>query len=142
MASFLSLHLAIPLLRLLNRLAADTACRVGAALGLLAWHLGVRRRRAQRNLTETLGLRGWRRRQVLRRSYATMGAAFLELFTIGGPDGPEKHLRYANPQWQARLHRCHPGSGWVTVQPADCFTRWQRRLLAPALQPHVLPPWS
>jgi hypothetical protein len=28
------------------------------------------------------------------------------------------------------VHWWWPGSGWVTVQPSDCLTRWQRRLRA------------
>lgn len=112
--SLLNHLLVLPLLRLCNRLAADTASRLGGGLGVLAFHLGIRRRMAQRALTETLGLRGPARRAVLRRSYATMGAAFVELFTVGGPDGIERHLHYAAPTWQARIHRLHPGGIFIT----------------------------
>lgn len=115
MADLFNRLVSVPFLRLLNRLACDTACRVGGNLGLLAWRLGIRRRLAQRTLTETLGLRGHRRQKILKRSYATMGASFLELFTVGGPDGPERHLHYANPQWQALVHRRHPASVFVTA---------------------------
>ncbi len=34
-----------------------------------------------------------------------MGATFLELWTVGGPDGPERHLEMATARWQAWLHR-------------------------------------
>jgi len=134
--------LIIPFLQLCNRLAADTACRVGAAFGLCAWRLGIRRAMAQRMITETLGLRGPARRTALRRSYATMGANFLELFTIGGPDGPERHLHYANPTWQARLHLNQRGLVFVTPHlgnwdmGAASLRRFVPRLVAYAKAQH------
>lgn len=110
----LNMLIVVPLLRLLNRLAADTASRVGGGLGVLAMHLGVRRRSSQQSLTETLGLRGPARRAVLRRSYATIGATFFELLTVGGPDGIERHVHYATPAWQRLVHRRHPGCVFIT----------------------------
>jgi KDO2-lipid IV(A) lauroyltransferase len=89
--------------RVLNRLAADTACRIGGGLGVIAWRLGIRRRVAQRQMEAVLGLRGRVRGRILRRSYATMGASFLELWTVGGPDGPERHVEILDPHWSDRL---------------------------------------
>jgi KDO2-lipid IV(A) lauroyltransferase len=109
----------LPLLHALNWLAADTAARLGGSLGVLAFHLGVRRRVASGNIAATLGLRGPERRRVLRRSYATMGANFLELWTIGGPDGPERHLQLLDPLWQAYVHRRHPGAVFLTPHLGD-----------------------
>lgn len=105
-------------LRLLGRLAGDTADRVGGSLGVLAWHLGVRRAHCTRLLAGCLGLRGPARARVLRRAYATMGANFLAVWTIGGPDGPERHIRALAPRHLARLHRARrAGSGLVTITP-------------------------
>jgi KDO2-lipid IV(A) lauroyltransferase len=105
----------LPLLRALNRLAGDTAGRVGGGLGVLAFHLGVRRRVASA-VFRTAGLahHATRRRDLIRRSYATMGANFLELWTVGGPDGPERHIRTLAPAWHALAHRRHPGCAFLT----------------------------
>ncbi len=99
----------LPLLRLLGRLAADTASRVGGSLGVAAFHLGVRRRVASDSVATALNLRGPARRAVVRRSYASMGASFLELWTIGGVDGIERHLGSFAPTWQDRVLTRHPG---------------------------------
>jgi lauroyl/myristoyl acyltransferase len=99
----------LPLLRLLGRLAADTASRVGGSLGVATFHLGVRRRVASDCVATALGLRGPARRAVVRRSYASMGASFLELWTIGGVDGIENHLSSFAPCWQQLVLTRHPG---------------------------------
>ncbi|MBA2481858.1 MAG: hypothetical protein H0V44_14430, partial [Planctomycetes bacterium] len=101
------------ILRGLNRLCADTAARLGGSLGVLAWRLGVRRTVANQVIARTLALRGPARARVTRRAYATMGANFVELWTIGGPDGPERHVQRANPRWQAAIHRRHPALAYV-----------------------------
>lgn len=101
-------------LRLLNGMAADTACRAGGALGVLAWRLGIRRRVVNEQLGGILGLRGQARKRVSRRCYATMGATFLELWTIGGPDGLERNVRLLNPRWMARVAARHPACVFVT----------------------------
>lgn len=103
----------------LNRLAADTACRLGGALGVLAWRLGVRRRLAARQLHGCLGLAGPRRARALRRAYASMGAQFLQVWGIGGPDGPERHVRFANPGWAALVARRHPAAVFLTCHLGD-----------------------
>ena len=87
----------------LNRLASDTACRLGGTLGLLVWRLGFRRRVAQDQITRALGVRGTRRRRLLRRAYASIGASFLDVFTAGGPCGPERGMQVLNPGFQRRL---------------------------------------
>lgn len=102
------------LVHLLGSLAADTACRVGGGLGVLAWRLGVRRRLVTRQLDACLGLQGRARARVARRAYATIGATFLELWTVGGPDGPERHLECWTAGWQRRLHR---QGGCIYVTP-------------------------
>lgn len=98
----------------LNRLASDTACRVGGGLGVLAWRIGVRRRTANQIFTRCLGLRGWARARVMRRSYATMGANFLDVWTIGGPAGPERTAVTLNPRWMAAMLRRHRNGVFVT----------------------------
>jgi Kdo2-lipid IVA lauroyltransferase/acyltransferase len=107
------------LLQLLNRLAADTACRLGGTLGVLAWRLGIRRRLAARQMEDCLGLRGPDRARILRRSYASMGAQFLQVWTIGGPDGPEGHVTIANPGWAATVVRRHPAAVFLTCHLGD-----------------------
>ena len=107
------------LLALLNRLAADTACRVGGTLGVLAFHLGIRRRVGSEQPTSCLGLRGPARARVLRRSYASMGAQFLQVWTIGGPDGPERQARVLNPGWTALMARRHPSAVFLTAHLGD-----------------------
>ena len=97
--------LVLPLLRALSGLAVDTASRLGGMLGVLVFHLGVRRRVASDLVARTLGLRGGRRRAVVRRSYASMGASFTEPWTIGGVDGGERHLATGNPAWLAQVLR-------------------------------------
>ena len=100
--------------RLLNRLSHDTATRVGASLGIAAFHLGLRRATVRRLMGECLGLKGQERRRLARQAYATMGANFLEVWTIGGPDGLEKHCRMLNPGWLQHLQRRHNGLIFVT----------------------------
>ncbi len=89
----------------LRRLAADTLCRVGAGLGVLAFAIGVRRQAARAQLQRALGVRGAPARRLLRRAYATIGAAFFEVWGVGGPDGPEGHLRLLAPTHCRRLAR-------------------------------------
>lgn len=100
--------------RMLNRLACDTADRAGAALGLLTFHLGLRRRHCAGMAELTLGLRGTRRRSVLRRAYASMGANFLAIFTVGGPHGLERCIAPWSPAHLARLRAMHQGMVVVT----------------------------
>ncbi len=107
------------ILSLLNRLAADTACRVGAGLGVLVFHLGVRRRVAAAQLGAATGLAGPARARVLRRSYASMGAQFLQVWTIGGPDGPERHVEVANPRWIDRVVAANPSAVFLTAHLGD-----------------------
>ncbi len=104
----------LPLLRALNRLAADTASRIGGGLGVLVFHIGIRRRVASACVATALGLRGQARRAVVRRSYASMGASFLEIWTVGGVDGMERHLRFLNPAWQRLVNQRHPGCVFLT----------------------------
>jgi KDO2-lipid IV(A) lauroyltransferase len=104
----------LPLLGALSRVAVDSASRLGGMCGLLAFHLGVRRTVASDLVHRTLGLSGSRRRAVVRRSYASMGASFVELWTIGGVDGGERHLTTGNPTWLARVLRQHPGCVFLT----------------------------
>ena len=106
--------LILPLLRALSGRAVDTASRLGGMLGVLVFHLGVRRRVASDLLARTLRLRGSHRRAVVRRSYASMGASFTELWTIGGRDGGERHLTCGNPTWLAAVLRRHPGCVFLT----------------------------
>jgi Kdo2-lipid IVA lauroyltransferase/acyltransferase len=101
--------LILPLLRALSFLAVDTASRLGGMLGVAAFHLGVRRKVASNCVQMTLGLRGIHRRDVVRRSYASMGATFTELWTVGGVDGGERHLTTGNPTWTQQVLTRHPG---------------------------------
>jgi lauroyl/myristoyl acyltransferase len=101
--------LVLPLLRVLNLLAADTASRVGGSLGLVVFHIGVRRRVASACVATALGLTGRTRRAVVKRSYASMGASFLELWSVGGVDGMENHLGFFAPHWQRQVLQRNPG---------------------------------
>ncbi|MCS6970812.1 MAG: lysophospholipid acyltransferase family protein [Planctomycetota bacterium] len=104
---------------LLRRLAADTACRVGAALGVLAWRCGLRRRIVQRQLSACLGVRGPERAALARRAYAHIGAQFLQVWTIGGASGPERAVRVLNPRWMALLARRWPSAVVITAHLGD-----------------------
>ncbi len=104
----------VPLLRALSWLAIDTASRVGGSLGVLTFYLGVRRRVASAVMGEALGVRGSHRRDLVRRSYASMGASFIELWTFGGVDGGEKHVRAANPLWFQQTLSRYPGCVFLT----------------------------
>jgi len=99
----------LPLIRLLLGVGADTADRAGAALGVLVFYFGLRRTVVSANIALTLGLRGATRRDIARRSYATMGANFLSLWTFGGVHGPQCGVRFLNPLWMTHLHRVCPG---------------------------------
>jgi len=105
----------LPLLRLIAGIGADTADRAGAALGVLMFQLGLRRRVVAANITRALKLTGAQRRAVARRSYATMGANFLNIWTFGSPAGPEAGIRWFNPQWVALMHRRSPGRVMLTL---------------------------
>src|SRR5476651_1084555 len=135
--------LVVPVLSALGGLAADTACRLGAALGVLAFHLGVRRGVVRDGLARALGLGGPRRRAVARRSYATMGANFVELWTIGrGAGSPEEGVRFFNPRWQALVQRRWPGAVYLTLHlgswdmGANAVRRGADRLLVYAKAQH------
>src|ERR1043165_7347154 len=104
----------LPWLRALAGLAVDTASGLGGMLGVLVFHLGVRRRVASDLVGRTLRLRGRHRRAVVRRSYASMGASFTELWTSGGVDGGERRLVGGNPAWLAQVLRRHPGCVFLT----------------------------
>jgi KDO2-lipid IV(A) lauroyltransferase len=114
MPAMLNRLLVPPLLGLFRRLAADTVSRVGGSLGILVFHLGIRRRVASRTMAEGLQATGWRRRDLIRRSYASMGASFLELWAIGGVDGPERHVRIINPAWLQLLLARSPSYIFLT----------------------------
>lgn len=105
----------LPLLHLISGIAADSADRAGAALGVLCFHLGLRRRVVSANLARALGLSGPRRRAIARRSYATMGANFLNVWTFGHPAGPEAGVEWMAPSWVAQLQRRHPGRVMLTL---------------------------
>lgn len=95
-----------------QRLGADTAGRLGGSLGVAAFHLGIRRSVVRDNLRTTLGMRGWTRRAVARKSYATVGANFLELFTVGSGHGPEQGVETLMPTC---LERLRDGRGKVLL---------------------------
>ena len=71
----------------LRTLSSPTATRLGAWLGIIAFHLGIRRQLVRESLGLTLGLRGPQRARIAKQAYATMGANFIEFWTAGGPDG-------------------------------------------------------
>lgn len=106
--------LILPLLRLLSLVAVDTASRLGGSLGVLTFHLGIRRKVASTCIRESIGLRGPARRAVVRRSFASMGASFIELWTVGGVDGGERHLTVASPTWLKQVMTKSPGCVFLT----------------------------
>lgn len=70
--------------RWIGRLRPETAARVGAGLGEIGFHLGIRRRDAARTMAGLLGhTPGWYRRQVARQAYHTLGASSMEIWTSG-----------------------------------------------------------
>ncbi len=71
----------------LRSLAPDTGCRLGAKIGLMAYHLGLRRRVVADNVTRALGVRGRVRKHIIRKSYLNLGAAFLEAWPLSMPGG-------------------------------------------------------
>ena len=103
-----------PLLGQLGRLSATTADRLGGTIGVLAWRLGVRRRLSGELLTRCLGVTGPARARLVRRSYATMGANFLALWTVGGPEGVERSLTVLNPTWLRLMLKRHPAVLFLT----------------------------
>ncbi len=113
--SRLTTFLVLRVLMALGHLAPDTACRLGGGLGVLAFHLRVRRRVATCMVQRGVGLAGPARAKVLRRSYASMGANFLEVWSAGRPGGIGTGLTVLNPRWMGAMHRRHPGC--VLVMP-------------------------
>ena len=121
------------LVAVLQSLTSPTATRLGAWLGVVAFHFGIRRHLVREILGLTLGLRGPERRRIARQSYATMGANFIEIWTAGGPDGIERHVEMANPVWTRALQARHPGIVMATAHLGSwdaaligsrrCFTR-------------------
>jgi lauroyl/myristoyl acyltransferase len=93
----------------------DTADRLGGWFGVLAFHLGVRRRHCARLVELTLGMRGPQRARVLRQAYASMGANFLAVWTIGGVDGAERHLSWSSPLWTRRIMERSHGAVVLTL---------------------------
>ncbi len=134
--------LILPLLRLLSLMAVDTASRVGGSLGLLTFYLGVRRKVASTCIRESIGLRGSARRAVVRRSFASMGASFIELWTVGGVDGGERHLTVASPTWLRQVMTNTPGCVFLTPHlgnwdfGAHGLTRFVPKLYAYAKAQH------
>ncbi len=100
---------------LLGLLAADTGDRAGAALGVLAFHLGIRRRVVSENLGRCLALSGPRRRRVARQSFATTGANFVVMWSIGRPWGPEHGVELWAPTWQRLMYQRHPSLVFSTL---------------------------
>jgi Kdo2-lipid IVA lauroyltransferase/acyltransferase len=113
-------------LRSLQGLSAATASRLGAWLGVMVFHLGIRRRLASAVIGQSLGIRGPARAQVLKRAYATMGANFIEIWTAGGVDGPENHVDLASPRWIQGLLGRHPAIVFVTLHLGS----WDAAVLA------------
>lgn len=107
-------RLIVLLLGCLRWLAADTASRLGGSLGVAAFHLGVRRKVASSNVGTALGMTGTARRDVVRTSYASIGASFIELWTAGGVDGIDRHLQVLAPTWLSAVLRRNPGCVFVT----------------------------
>jgi Kdo2-lipid IVA lauroyltransferase/acyltransferase len=97
----------------LGALAADTGDRIGASLGLLAYHLGVRRRVVARNVALTLAPRPRERRRLIRRAYLSMGANFVVVWSIGRARGPERCLADAAPTWHRALQARHGGLVYI-----------------------------
>lgn len=113
--SLLERWILLPLLGMLGQLAADTADRLGGWLGVIAFYVGVRRQPSAALMQRTLGLRGPARARALRQAYASTGANFLNVWAIGGVDGPERHLSQLAPRWTARLLARHPGAVALTL---------------------------
>jgi Kdo2-lipid IVA lauroyltransferase/acyltransferase len=99
----------------LSRLSGVTAARLGGSLGVLAFHIGLRRRVVRDNLRQTLSLRGPARRAAARQSYATIGANFLELLTVGNGNGPELGVETLMPAWVERLRQDQRGLIMLTL---------------------------
>jgi KDO2-lipid IV(A) lauroyltransferase len=95
--------------RVIGSLGVDTAERLGAGLGCIAFGLGIRRRVVRENLRRTLGLRGRRRHEVARQSYATMGANFLALL-VADRDPDEGLAGFASFAPRAFERLCERGN--------------------------------
>jgi Kdo2-lipid IVA lauroyltransferase/acyltransferase len=100
---------------IMQSLSSPTATRLGAWLGVMAFHLGIRRRLVRETLGLTLGVRGPERARLARRAYATMGANFIEIWTAGGQDGIEQHIEVANPTWARVVQARHPSMVMATA---------------------------
>ena len=88
--------------------AHDTVERCAAALGVIAYELGIRRGVVRRNLDlvfqGAFSLAPRRRRQVMRQCYASMGANFIGLFHLGQrPANALTHVEVAAPRHLQRV---------------------------------------
>lgn len=100
------------LLDALAGLAPDTASRMGASLGTLAFHIGIRRRVVRDNLWRSLRLTGSHRRAVSRRCYQGLGATFIEVWGVHGDRAPARVL---NPQWLAAIQARQQGAVFLSL---------------------------
>ena len=74
---------------------APVICPARSALGAVSPNTG-----ASACIASTLGLRGTRRRDIVRRSYASMGASFTELWNESG--GEEDRVVRTVQRWRAQ----------------------------------------
>ncbi len=93
-------------------LAPDTASRLGAALGTVVFHVGLRRRVVSANLARCLHLAGPQRRRVALRCYQHVAATFVEVWGIHRQAQPARIL---NPQWLQHLQDSGRGVVFVSL---------------------------
>ena len=104
------------LLRPFATLQADTADRCGAALGLLVWASGLRRRVVSGNIARSLGLGGPVRGRIARRAYASLGANVVLLLSAPRlAQDLERRVTILNPGWCRHLAATTPGCIMLTL---------------------------
>jgi KDO2-lipid IV(A) lauroyltransferase len=107
------------LLAWLARLQPDTAGRLGAWLGSLAFHLGVRRQVVGGNLSRCLGLHGPARYLVSLESYRSIGATMLQLWSYGKQGPASVVYEWADPTWARRLGATTGGYVLLTLHSGN-----------------------
>lgn len=104
-------------LRCLASLRFETAERLGAALGLLSYHLGVRRRVVAGQIKQCLpDLSPAERRRAIRACYCSIGANVFSIFATADDQHPfGDRWRQMNPQWCQLMGQRHPGAVYLTL---------------------------
>ncbi len=139
-------RIAVGFIKCLERLELDTAERLGAALGMLCYYMGLRRKIVAQQLRRCLGHLPLRQRRAAGRlCYANAGANLLNIFATKDPQQPfGPRWKKLNPRWSALMGKTYKSAvyvsphlgayevnAWMTIQDLQqesmfCYVRIQK----------------